>query len=130
MDVVAAADGDQVVINLFSTGLGGSEGPGTYVRYREMGVEKKLRFYDWEGPSHVKGEVSASGLVRSCGPKRVVASSAPAVADQQGLQHLRSRSARVDQLTCNVNVLMGDFNMSAVADGGGNPIGRNCGTDI
>ena len=97
---------------------------------------KKVRFDAWKGPERKgegkqNGEVAASGLVRSCGPKRVAASSASAVADQKGLHHLWSRSARVDQLIYNANVLMGDFNMSAVAEGeakrSGAPTERNFG---
>ena len=61
VDVVADndADGDQVVIP--STGLGGSEGPGTYVWYRELGVEKKLRFGTLKVPLHLKGKGKQKG---------------------------------------------------------------------
>ena len=54
--VDALAGKGHEVTQIPSTGLGGSEGPGTYVRYRELGVEKQLQFDQRKMPLHLKGK--------------------------------------------------------------------------
>ena len=63
---VAAGVGHEEEIVTPSTGLGGSEGPGTYKYYKEVGVEKKLKFDAWKVPPHLKskGEGKKKGKTR------------------------------------------------------------------